>query len=293
MINRLFAAKLRRPTGFFGRLVGNVMARGNEHEAGWTVSLLNIQPDQHILEIGFGPGVAIQYASQKAVHGLVAGIDYAETMVQVASKRNAPAIKARHVDLKHGEVTALPYPDEAFDTAFTIHCIYFWAKPIDGLTEIRRILRPGGLVAVTIKPKDKWPQERTPPADLFTLYDSDEVAQLLSKAGYRDVRVELYPRPDEFPGACVLGVKWRRRTPPANDSRSPVAEPVRWNCSARDPMRGLLFLKPDMGVPPTTSALKRINYKCNLGLSKHLRVMAADHCFQRDNPARVNGGSSW
>jgi len=56
-------------------------------------------------------------------------------------------------------------------------------------------------------PKDKWPPERTPPPDVFTLYGTDEVAQLLSEAGYRDVRVEPYPRPDEFPGACVLGSK--------------------------------------------------------------------------------------
>lgn len=207
MIGRLIAGKLRRPTGFFGRLVGNAMARGNEHEAGWTVSLLNIQPDQHILEIGFGPGVAIEYASQKAVRGLVAGIDYSETMVQVARKRNAAGIKAGHVNLKLGDVSSLPYPDASFDTAFTIHCIYFWAKPIDGLTELRRILKPGGLLAITIMPKDEWRKERTPPADLFTLYSSDEVAQLLLEAGFRDVRVELYPRPDEFPGACVLGVK--------------------------------------------------------------------------------------
>jgi ubiquinone/menaquinone biosynthesis C-methylase UbiE len=207
MIARLVAGKYRRPTGFLGRLVGNVMARGNEHEARWTVLLLNIQPDQHILEIGFGPGVAIQYAAQKAVHGLVAGVDYSETMVQVARKRNAAGIRAGHVDLKHGEVLSLPYPDASFDSAFTIHCIYFWAKPLDGLQELRRILKPGGLLAVTIVPKDKWPEERTPPPDLFTLYSDGEVVQLLSEAGFREVRVELYPRPDEFPGACVLGVK--------------------------------------------------------------------------------------
>ena len=183
------------------------MARGNEHEAGWTISLLNIQPDNHILEIGFGPGVAIQYASQKAVEGFVAGIDYSATMVQVARKRNAAAIKAERVDLKQGEVSSLPYPDESFDKAFTIHCIYFWAKPIDGLKELRRILKPGGLLGVTILPKGKWPKERTPPPDVFTLYTGGEVAQLLSNTGFCDVRVEICPQSDKFPGECVLGVK--------------------------------------------------------------------------------------
>ncbi len=207
MIARLFAGNSRKPRGLLGRIVGNLMARANDYEARWTISLLNIQPDQHILEIGFGPGVAIQYASQKAAHGLVAGVDYSETMVQVARKRNAAAIKAGHIDLDFGEVSSLPYPDESFDTAFAIHCVYFWPRPIDALREVRRILKPGGLLAVTIMPKDKWPKERTPPPDLFTLYSNEEVAQSLSEAGFREVRVELCPQPEEFPGACVLGIK--------------------------------------------------------------------------------------
>ena len=205
MIGRFIAGKFRNPTGVFGRLVGSAMARGNEPASRWTVSLLNIQPDSHILEVGFGPGVAIQYASEKAVKGLVAGIDASETMVQVARKRNAAAIAAGNVDLKHGEISALPYPDESFDQAFTIHCIYFWANPIEGVKELRRVLKSGGLLAITILPKDKW--NRPAPPDLFTLYEGGEVAQLLSKAGFRDVHLENCPQPNQFPGTCVLGVK--------------------------------------------------------------------------------------
>jgi SAM-dependent methyltransferase len=41
--------------------------------------------------------------------------------------------------------------DGPFDIAFAIHCIYFWAKPIDGLRELRRILKPRGLLTVTIQ----------------------------------------------------------------------------------------------------------------------------------------------
>jgi ubiquinone/menaquinone biosynthesis C-methylase UbiE len=207
MIARFFAGELRSPTGFFGRLVGNVMAHGNAYEANWTVSLLNIQPDNHILEIGFGPGVAIQHAAQKAINGLVAGIDYSETMVHVARKRNTAAIKAGRVDLKHGEVSSLPYLDESFDKAFSIHCIYFWANPVDDVKELRRSLKLGGLLAVTIMPKDKWPKERPAPPDIFTLYSGDEVARMLSGAGFHDVRVVVCPQLARFPGECVLGVK--------------------------------------------------------------------------------------
>jgi ubiquinone/menaquinone biosynthesis C-methylase UbiE len=205
MIGKFIARKFRNPTGFFGRVVGSAMARGNELAASWTVSLLDIQPNSHVLEVGFGPGVGIQYAAKKADKGLVAGIDASETMVQVAGKRNAAAIAAGNVDLKHGEISSLPYPDESFDLAFTIHCIYFWANPIEGVKELRRVLKSSGLLAITILPKDKW--NRPAPPDLFTLYNSDEVAQLLSKAGFRDVRVESCPQRDRFPGECVLGLK--------------------------------------------------------------------------------------
>ena len=208
MIARFVAGQFRTPTGFFGRLVGTIMARGNVLKQGWTVSLLNLQAEEHILEIGFGPGVAIQYAAQQAVTGQVAGIDSSDTMVQVARKRNAAAIKSGRVDLRQGEVSSLPYPDASFEKAFTIHCLYFWVKPIESLKEVRRVLKPGGLLAVTILPKEKWPQgRRTPPPDVFTLYSGSEVVQLLSSAGFRDVRVEMSPQADSFPGECILAVQ--------------------------------------------------------------------------------------
>ena len=193
MIGRFIANQFRTPSGLLGRLIGNGMARSNEPEARWTIDLLNIQPDTRVLEIGFGPGVAIQYAAQQAVQGHVSGIDYSETMVQVARKRNASAIRNGLVDLTHGNVSSLPYMDESFDRVFTIHCIYFWAEPAAYLRELRRVLRANGVLAITIQPIDKWPSNRTPPADVFKLYRADEVTQLVADAGFRDARVENYP----------------------------------------------------------------------------------------------------
>jgi cyclopropane fatty-acyl-phospholipid synthase-like methyltransferase len=107
MIGRFIATQFRKPSGLLGRLIGNGMARSNEPEARWTIDLLTIQPDTRVLEIGVGPGVAIHYAAQQAVQGHVSGIDYSETMVQVARKRNASAIRSGLVDLTHGDVRAL------------------------------------------------------------------------------------------------------------------------------------------------------------------------------------------
>jgi hypothetical protein len=83
--------------------------------------------------------VAIQYAAEQAVEGHVSGIDYSEALIQIARKPNASAIRTGRVDLTYGDSSHLPYEDEAFDRALTIHCIYF------GPNQQRVCARFGGL----------------------------------------------------------------------------------------------------------------------------------------------------
>ena len=193
------------PSGLFGKFIGNGMARRNVYDAEWTVSLLNIQPHHHILEIGFGPGVSTQMASEKASQGFVAGIDHSRTMVQAASQRNATAIRSGRMELKYGDVTSLSYPDQSFDIVFSLHSIYFWPKPVDCLKEIKRVLKPGGLLAITIQPKDKW--RPNVDSSIMTLYFGSDVASLFSEASYRNIRVETPPQEDKESLECIIGVK--------------------------------------------------------------------------------------
>lgn len=181
------------------------MAKGNVYDARWTISLLDIQPHHRILEIGFGPGVSTGLAGEKASAGFVAGIDHSQTMVQAARLRNAAAVQSGRMEFKQGEVNSLPYPDESFDTGFSLHSIYFWVHPVDCLRELKRVLKPGGLLGITIQPKDKW----VPNVDrsVMTLYFGSELAQMFSEAGYHDIRVEVPPQEDKMFLECVLGVK--------------------------------------------------------------------------------------
>jgi len=192
------------PRGLLGRFIGDRMARGNIYDAQWTISLLNIQPQHHLLEIGFGPGVSTLMASAQASKGFIAGIDHSETMVQAASQRNAVAIQAGHMELKQGDVNALPYPDRSFDIVYSLHSIYFWQNPLDCLKEIKRVLKPEGLLAITIQPKDKWNPRIDP--TVMTLYFGKDLAALFTEAGYRNVRVELSPPEHKRFLECILGV---------------------------------------------------------------------------------------
>jgi hypothetical protein len=66
-------AQFGHPSGFWGQIVGWIMASrsSNRRRNGWAVSLLNVQPRDRVLEIGFGPGIAIRKMSQIAVEGYV------------------------------------------------------------------------------------------------------------------------------------------------------------------------------------------------------------------------------
>ena len=60
---RLLASQFRQPRGFIGKIIGQGMVRDNTESNNWTISLLDVQPDDNVLEVGFGPGVAIKTLS--------------------------------------------------------------------------------------------------------------------------------------------------------------------------------------------------------------------------------------
>jgi ubiquinone/menaquinone biosynthesis C-methylase UbiE len=77
----------------------------------WSVALLNIQPAEHVLEVGFGPGLSIRRAAKAAAW--VAGIDHSPAMLAEATRRNRAAIQAGRVDRQ--ETSALPFDNDRFD----------------------------------------------------------------------------------------------------------------------------------------------------------------------------------
>jgi SAM-dependent methyltransferase len=134
------------PRGVAGRLTGWVMAhRGSNRQRNrWAVSLLDVQPTDRVLEIGFGPGVAIAELAGRATRGRVYGIDHSGVMVGQASRRNAAAIRAHRVVLVHASVEELPSFDfdGPLDAILAVNSVGFWPNPAERLGELRRLLRP-------------------------------------------------------------------------------------------------------------------------------------------------------
>src|SRR5437763_6217631 len=99
VFDKILDQQYRRPSGLIGRYVGRRMAQQHVPENAWTVALLDAQPADRILEIGFGPGIAIEALARVVTRGHIVGIDYSHAMVAAASRRNGPAIRAGCVAL--------------------------------------------------------------------------------------------------------------------------------------------------------------------------------------------------
>src|SRR5664279_6062799 len=93
MWQKYIDGQYRQPSGLVGRWIGSQMARQHRPENLWTVNLLDVQPTDHVLEIGFGPGIAVEEVARRASGGRVAGVDFSRAMVAAARKRNAAAAR--------------------------------------------------------------------------------------------------------------------------------------------------------------------------------------------------------
>ncbi len=209
MWQKYIDGQYRQPTGPIGRWIGSRMAAQHRPENLWTVNLLDVKPADHILEIGFGPGIAIQEVAWRATQGHIAGVDFSRAMVAAASRRNAHALREGQVDLRFGDAADLPFPDSTYDKAFSIHSIYFWPEPLKALSEIRRVLKPGGLLVLTVLPREKWNPDNPDAAGTPECrpYSGNELVTLLNQTGFVNTAVVADFRSDLPSNFSVTGVR--------------------------------------------------------------------------------------
>jgi len=200
-LDRDVIGQAHRPRGTAGRVTAWEMARrpSNRQRNRWVVSLLDVQPADRVLEIGFGPGVAIaELARAGACH--VWGIDHSEVMVRQASRRNAAAIRAGRVTLLNASADQLPPAvGGPFDAILAVNSLGFWPAPGERLAELRQRLAPGGRIAIVSQP-------RCPGATATTSRRAAaEIENLLRGAGFTQLGTETLPL--DPPVVCVLAVR--------------------------------------------------------------------------------------
>jgi len=140
-----------KPRGAMGVVMGWFLERGNAVQNRVTVDALAPAPGAAVLEIGFGPGHALEMLSKKAPLGLIAGADHSELMVETARRRLGPRRGAAALDLRVADATALPFKDETFDLVYAVNSYHQWPDKEAALAEIAGVLKPGGEVVLSIR----------------------------------------------------------------------------------------------------------------------------------------------
>lgn len=140
-----------KPQGAMGVVMGWVLERGNAQQNRATVEALAPPAGAAVLEIGFGPGHALEMLSHKAPLGLIAGADHSELMVETARKRLDRHRGPAALDLRVAEAERLPFPDEVFDLVYAVNSYHQWPDKEAALAEIAGVLKPGGEVLLSIR----------------------------------------------------------------------------------------------------------------------------------------------
>ena len=126
--------------GAYGRFMG----RYSEPLAVAFVRLLDLRQDQHAIDVGCGPGAMTAQLVAALGPASVAAVDPSDSFVAAARSR-FPG-----VDVRRSSAEQLPFGDDAFDCAVAQLVVHFMTDPVAGLSEMRRVARPGGRVAACV-----------------------------------------------------------------------------------------------------------------------------------------------
>lgn len=193
------AKQFGKPDGPFGRLAGLFMAVNNKARSLWVLSLLDVEPIDRVLEIGFGPGQDLKRVSAIATEGLTAGVDHSAEMVKMARSKNLGTIIAGRADIRQGTANRVPFPDASFTKAFSINSVQFWEDRRAALREIQRVLQPGGRIAIALEPRGESSPE-------LASENGRMIAADLEALGFENVQLESNGLTKK-PAVCVLGRK--------------------------------------------------------------------------------------
>jgi len=199
-IRKFVVSQFGNPEGLFGKLAGYIMSTrpSNIERSDWGISLLDIQPTDNVLEIGFGPGIAILKMSALTNDGMIYGIDHSELMCSQATKTNMQAIEQGKVKLFHTSVATLPPFEQRLDKILDVNSFQFWEQPVEWLAALRAVMNEDGVIALVHQPRKPGATEA----------DSEQAGKsfsaYLAQAGFQEITVERKPmKPVSV--ICILG----------------------------------------------------------------------------------------
>jgi ubiquinone/menaquinone biosynthesis C-methylase UbiE len=186
------------------------------------VELGMVEPGMRVLDAGCGSGRVMALLAERFPGLRLEGVDLSKDMVEKARR-----VVSSHanVSVRHGDVQSLPFDADTFDGVISLASIKHWPDQGAGLSEIFRVLKPGGRAFVMEADRNcsrpssarfvaTW--RLTPWPARFVLVEyfmrfvagqgltAERIESLMEGAGFREVKVEVH---EDFPAVSASGLK--------------------------------------------------------------------------------------
>jgi trans-aconitate methyltransferase len=154
-IKKTLAGQFMHPSGLAGAITGRMMARKNRGRIAWAVREMLAEPVARVLEIGYGPGVAIEEIRTRCPSTTIVGVDSSPVMQAQASRRNQAGVADGSICLHLVSATDYSGQEAPFDLVFSINALPFCENPAEVVANSAHWLRPGGRMVIVHQPPMK------------------------------------------------------------------------------------------------------------------------------------------
>ncbi|HZS46599.1 MAG TPA: class I SAM-dependent methyltransferase [Blastocatellia bacterium] len=160
---------------------------------------MNLQPDSRALDLGCGVGWATRLMAAKVPAGRAAGVDISDEMIKRASANPA---NPPNLQFKVSSGAHLPFDDNEFTHCLSIESLYYHPDIKATLSEVRRVLAPGGTAFLMVNLFKEnpythgWVQHLVVPVHLLS---GDQYCDLAKQAGFASCQSETIPDPTPVP----------------------------------------------------------------------------------------------
>jgi ubiquinone/menaquinone biosynthesis C-methylase UbiE len=199
-VSQRVTSQFGKPSGFLGSIAGFIMVHraSNQERNTWAVDLLDLQLNDNVLEIGFGPGVALEMMSKFVASGTIYGIDHSQKMYSLAQKRNQNVIAAGRMKLFLGSVSNMPELIQKIDKVLDVNSFQFWNDPLNSLIALRKCMNKGGTIAIVHQPR------KPGSTALDAIEAGHKISSFLKEAGF-EKNVIHNKKMKPVSAICVMG----------------------------------------------------------------------------------------
>ena len=170
----------------------------NEEMRDEAIAMLDIQPDDRVLDVGCGTGFATEGLLRETDH--VHGLDQSPHQLSRAFEKFG---RRGPVQFSLGDAERLPFADDTFDIVWSSGSIEYWPNPVTALRELRRVGKPGGQVLVVGPDYPRRTVFQKLADAIMLFYDEEEADRMFAEAGFDSVAHHIQQASPRSPRAIT------------------------------------------------------------------------------------------